>query len=694
MKTSGNNMQKIEKCFGIVCLLLVSFFMQTAWNVGILAQEAVRPMILITDFEGDDYEGWIVEGNAFGTAPANSFVSGGMGNVFGHRGRKLVNTFANPERDNAAGMLSSPEFKIERKKIVFHIGGGKFPGEAGISLVVDGKTVATETGLFSRPHIGNEGLEQRIWDLESLQGKKARLLIFDKKEGGDWGHIEVDYIHQADEAIPVTKNNLAFNPDAKAIRYDRMIFGQFIEHFHRQVYGGIFEPGSPLSDENGFRKDVIEAMKELKVPIVRWPGGCFVSAYHWLDGTGPDRQPAYDKAWHVEDPNTFGTAEFVFWCRKIGAEPYICTNAGTGTPEEMSDWVEYCNLNIGRYGRLRKKHGYDQPFNVKYWSIGNENWGGHEMGAKTVEEWGPLVRESGKLMLNTDPSIKLFAAALPDENWTFPLLEKAGYLLDYVSIHGYWDWIQQHDNPAPYLDCMMRTAHPEQDILRTINILERTGNRDRVKIAFDEWNLRGWHHPGHGNPKGVDIKARDRNDVNKTYTMADALFSACFLNSCLRHCEDVTMACFSPIINTRGALYVHPKGIVKRTTFHVFKLYSDELEKNFLPVEFESELLTHRGQSTPKLDLVLTCNDAKDKFVLAVVNKDPEKAVELSLDFENLIGTNPKEIEAVVLSGGSPDDYNDIDRENSVVPEEKILKYENGKVSIPAHTLAFLRLKK
>ena len=193
-----------------------------------------------------------------------------------------------------------------------------------------------------------------------------------------------------------------------------MIFGQFIEHFHRQIYGGIFDPGSKLSDKDGFRKDVIEALRELKVPIVRWPGGCFVSSYHWLDGIGSKRMPIYDKAWKVEEPNTFGTDEYISWCRIIGAEPYICTNAGTGTPEEMSDWVEYCNLNIGKYAIMRRENGHNDPYNVLYWSVGNENWGAHEIGAKTIAEWGGLVRESSKMMRAVTPQLKLFAAALPD----------------------------------------------------------------------------------------------------------------------------------------------------------------------------------------------------------------------------------------------------------------------------------------
>ena len=215
-----------------------------------------------------------------------------------------------------------------------------------------------------------------------------------------------------------------------------MLYGHFIEHFHRQIYDGIYDPGNKLSDEEGFRKDIIEAMKKIKVPVLRWPGGCFVSSYHWKDGVGENRQPFFDKAWRVEDPNTFGTDEYIHMCRKIGCEPYICTNAGTGTAEEMSDWVEYCNLkNEGKYAKWRIANGEEQPYNVKYWSIGNENYGNWEIGAKSSEEWWRLVKEAAKMIKHVSPIVQLSAAALPDIDWTMSLLKHCGAYLDWISLH-------------------------------------------------------------------------------------------------------------------------------------------------------------------------------------------------------------------------------------------------------------------
>lgn len=493
----------------------------------------------------------------------------------------------------------------------------------------------------------------------------------------------------------LAENQISIIQDSSKIEYNHMIFGHFIEHFHTQIYGGIYDPGSKFSDENGFRTDVIEALKEIKTPIVRWPGGCFVSTYHWLDGVGPERTPVYDKSWQVEDPNTFGTDEYIKWCRAIGAEPYICTNAGTGTPEEMSDWVEYCNLNIGKYGRRRIANGYAEPYNVKYWSVGNENYGEWELGARTVEEWGPMVRESAKLIRSVTKDAKLFAAGRADRAWTLPLLRNAGRHLDYISLHGYYDPrpLFHYDTPSPYIDCMMQTERPEKEIAETISILEETGFRGKIKIAFDEWNLRYWHHPWHGDlRKGFEIEARDKNDRNATYTMADAVFSACFLNSCLRNAADVEIACFSPIVNTRGGIYVHPDGIVKRTTFHTFKMYANLLEDYVVPVNVNSDRLYSGDNSVSVIDCILTSNADNSRYVLAIVNKDPSKEQSVRLDIPEI--KTSKRLKNYMLSGNSVDDYNDIGAENRVVPQETSLRVNKGNIVVPPHSINLIVIER
>ncbi len=493
------------------------------------------------------------------------------------------------------------------------------------------------------------------------------------------------------ESEPHIAAKLRADLNASSTPFNRMLFGQFLEHFHRQVYGGVFDPGSPLSDKNGFRLDVIEALRELRVPVVRWPGGCFASAYHWRDGVGHDRQPSFDKAWGVDDPNTFGTDEFIRWCRLIGAEPYICTNAGTGTPEEMSDWVEYCNLaGNGRYSRLRAANGNPEPFNVRYWSIGNENYLGGEIGARTVEEWAPLVRESAKMMRAVDSELKILAAATVDGNWTPPMLKAAGRYLDFISIHGYWDRLwQRGTHPSDYLHCMSFCDGPEQQIRKAVELLEQNGFGGKIRIAFDEWNLRGWHHPGFpgGGANRVDeIRERDENDLNETYTMADAVFSGCFLNACLRQAEHVHMACMAPVVNVRGPLFVHPKGVVKRTTFHVLKMYSDLLEPEVVVSEASSDPLQIDQNSVRTLDIVVTASADRKRVAAAVVNRHPSAPCALAVELRG----GPPVAKISLLSGDAPEAYNDVAHPARVTPEQRQLRSGTESIELPPHSVSIV----
>lgn len=464
-----------------------------------------------------------------------------------------------------------------------------------------------------------------------------------------------------------------------------MLYGHFIEHFHRQIYGGIYDPDSPFADEDGMRTDVLEAMRKIKVPILRWPGGCFVSSYHWKDAVGPVGQPFFDKAWRVEDPGTFGTDEYVKLCRKVGCQPYICTNAGTGTAEEMSDWVEYCNLETeGRYARERIANGHREPYGVKYWSIGNENYGFWEIGAKSAEEWGRLVKESAKMIRHVDPDTELTAAALTDIHWNLELLENCGEFLDWISIHEYWDGINQTNDYADYEQVMAYTDRIGHSIDEVRGLLTAMKLDRKIKIAFDEWNLRGWYHPNvhtirQGRTKEEYLYPRDLNDDNTRYTMADAVFTACFLNELNRNCDIVGMANYAPIVNTRGCIYTWQEGIVLRSTYHVFDLYvnymgdvvldawSEEMPKLFVKHKNGADL------TVDALDVLVTGWSDQEGIAVAVVNKDPEKEQTVTLDLTALSQLPKGQMQAVLytVSGNTTESYNDVDHEEVKIVERQ-----------------------
>ena len=484
---------------------------------------------------------------------------------------------------------------------------------------------------------------------------------------------------------------------------DSMIYGHFIEHFHRQIYGGIYDPQNPLSDEDGLREDVLEAMRKIKVPILRWPGGCFVSSYHWKDAVGPQRTPTFDKAWRVEDPNTFGTDEYIRLCRKIGCEPYICTNAGSGSAEEMSDWVEYCNLtDEGKYARMRIANGHTDPYRVKYWSIGNENYGSWEIGAKTAQEWGQFVLESAKMMQHVDSDLELSAAALTDLDWNVNLLRNCGERLSWISIHEYWDPIHQTNDFATYEQSMAYTADINRSIDKVRGLLSAMGLEKSIRIAFDEWNLRGWYHPNahtlqRGLTKADYLDPRDRNDDNTKYTMADAVFTACFLNVCNRNCDIVGMANFAPIINTRGCIYTHHDGIVLRTTYHVFDLYANHLGDTVLDLWSQDApklSVTHKNGETMLVDAldVVATRKPDGSLAFAAVNKDATQAGEICFDFGNSFAGKRYRMHTLVGSGTEA--YNDVGHTGAAIESSEWIPYDSSvRIALPAHSVNVIEIE-
>ena len=495
---------------------------------------------------------------------------------------------------------------------------------------------------------------------------------------------------------------IIFSPRQVIGQADRMLYGHFLEHFHRQVYGGVYDPSSPFADEDGFRSDVIEALKAIRTPIIRWPGGCYVSAYDWKCGVGSPRVPTFDKAWRVEESNAFGTDEFVRLCRKIGCEPYICTNAGTGTAEEMSDWLEYCNLKCeGEFARMRIAHGYPLPHRVKYWSIGNENYGWWEIGAKSPEEWGRLVLESAKMMKHVDPTAQLSAAALADIDWNVKLLKHCGQYLDWISIHRYWNLMPNKNDFANYEQTMAYTADLDSDIRKVRGLLMAFGLEKQIRIAFDEWNLRGWHHPGvHTIRQAVAkedyLHPRDLNDRNQDYTMADAVFTACFLNTLNRNCDIVGMANFAPIVNTRGCIFTHREGLVLRGTYHVFDLYVNYLGEEVLDAKAQdAETISVVGKDgaaveVPVLDVLCTRRRQDDLLAIAAVNKHPCEARRLEI---TPTGTS-MECRVISVNGEDVDAFNDINQTGISLVEGNWISCDAPlSVSLAPHSINVIQIR-
>lgn len=479
--------------------------------------------------------------------------------------------------------------------------------------------------------------------------------------------------------------------------YNPMIFGGFMEHFGRQIYGGVFEPGSPLADEKGFRKDVIEALKELKVPVIRWPGGCFVDSYHWQKGVGAKREAYGEYRWGVIEPNTFGTDEFIELCRQLGAEPYICHN-GMADVQEMADWVEYCNAKEGKFAAMRKENGHAEPYNVKFWSVGNERYD---------SAYVHRVRDGAKAMKEIDPNVLTTCAGSQGgmKKLGFKispyLLEQAGENLDYISIHNYW---LARGNELPeydYLTAITKSEYPEDYINLVIESLEESGMKDKLKIAFDEWNLRAWQHPGFSRNKVDDyedpeiLKLIDKrikgNDLASQYTMADALFAASFFNACLRHSEDVTMANIAPLVNTRGPLFAHPNGIVKRTHFHTMAMYANELEAFVVDAQVIADDLINIGDSVAMIDAIATVDKERTKWSISLVNRHPFNNV----DCKVTMGDTPLDgkYKATLLTGDSPNAFNDIENPSRVIPKEVTLSFKKGTVQLPPHSLMIVHLE-
>ncbi len=428
---------------------------------------------------------------------------------------------------------------------------------------------------------------------------------------------------------------------------DERIYGSFIEHLGRAVYEGIYQPESPFADEQGLRRDVIDLVKELNVPVVRYPGGNFVSGYHWEDGVGPksERPEKIDLAWNVIETNQFGLNEFMDWARKANTAPMMAVNLGTRGAEDAKNLVEYCNLKGGSYySDLRRKHGYENPHNIKLWCLGNEMDGLWQMGHKTAVEYGRIAAESGRLMKMVDPSIELVACGSNSltsptfGEWEYTVLDECYDQADYLSLHQYYG--NQANNTAEFL---ANTVAMDQFISSVISICDAVKAKKRrkksINLSFDEWNV--WYHSNEQDQK-LERWCKAPHQLEDVYNFEDALLVAGMMITLLRHADRVKVACLAQLVNVIAPIMTSDTGAWKQTIYYPFEMISNYGRGTVLHTLTDCPVYESSHGDAPYLDAVCTMDD-DENLTLFLVNKDLEDSMEVTLDLRQFAGYQVKE---------------------------------------------------
>ncbi len=435
---------------------------------------------------------------------------------------------------------------------------------------------------------------------------------------------------------------------------DRRLFGSFLEHLGRAVYTGVYEPGSKLADAQGYRRDVLAAVKDLGVPIMRYPGGNFVSGYHWLDGVGPaaQRPTVLERAWNSLETNQFGTNEFIEWCRRAGTEPLLGFNLGTGSAEDAAAYVEYCNVDQGtRWSDLRRQHGYARPHNVRYWCMGNEMDGPWQMGHMTAREYGRKARDAARQIRVIDPGTKLIACGssntiLPTYlQWDREVLEECYDQVDGISLHNYYGntpALTGGSTPrylAMNLD-MERQIHEISAVCDYVQGLQKSPKR--LWLSFDEWNV--WY-------RARDAQARDGQRkiaphlLEEVYNLEDALLVGGFLNTLLRQSGRVRVGCLAQIVNVIAPLVTNETSLLRQSIFYPYAWALKYAHGRVLDLPVESETYPIRAEGlradfardddVPYLDAAATFDPANGRVAVFMLNRDLAAERELVLEWRD-----------------------------------------------------------
>ena len=472
---------------------------------------------------------------------------------------------------------------------------------------------------------------------------------------------------------------------------DPKIYGNFIEHLGRCIDGGVFEEKSPLSDSNGYRRDVLDAAKKLNVTLLRWPGGNFSSNYDWRDGIGPrdKRPPRLEMAWGTVESNRFGTHEFLQYAEMMGTEPYICTNLGTGTWVDAQQWVEYCNSSQDTaMTRLRKQNGREAPWKVTYWGLGNEMDGPWQMGHRSAEDYGKFALEAAKLMKFTDPSIKLIAAGSSNFGtgidwigWNRTVLDHLKNHVDYLAIHMY---VGNRDND--YGDFLASSVGLDDRIKTTEGVINHALSGEprskRIYIAWDEWNV--WY-------RARGPQQRGRRILEERYNLEDALVVATFLNSFVNHAHIIKIANMAQLVNVIAPMFTNEKGMFLQTIYYPLQLFANNSKGKALELFVDSPKYPNkRFDEVRYLDASAAYDNGT--VVVNVVNRHRDQAVETEFEIEDKQFAGPVEISEV--NGSDLKSENNFDS-TTVKTVRRSAKADGRKLqySFPAHSYTMLKAK-
>lgn len=489
---------------------------------------------------------------------------------------------------------------------------------------------------------------------------------------------------------------ISISHDETAPVINKNIYGHFAEHLGRCIYGGFFVGDtSKIANTNGVRNDIIKALKDLKIPNLRWPGGCFADTYHWKDGIGPqeDRPTIVNKWWGgVTEDNSFGTHDFLNLCEELGAEPYLSGNVGSGTVQELADWVQYTNFSgKSPMSDLRKQNGRAEPWRVKFWGIGNEAWGcGGNMRA---EYYADEFRKYATFMAdweNTGGIMRIASGASDDDyHWTETLMKNIPInMLGGVALHHYSviDWKQKGDavdfTEDQYFTTMTEALKMEELVTKHAAIMDKYDPKNKVALIVDEWG--GWYDVQKGTNPGF---------LYQQNTMRDAMIAGTTLNIFNNHASRVKMANLAQCVNVLQAVILTDKAkMILTPTYYVMKMYAVHQDAQLLPLTFKSPEYSFNGKSLPAIS-VSASKDSNGFTHISLVNIDSKKENKIKIDFSKL---DVKNISGTILTSSKLQDYNSFDEPNKIHPEIfKDFKNKRGtlEITIPPFSVVVLEGK-